>query len=112
MLQTARRVLPEVTYMISKDNVVHDKRPDLIFQDDHDAWHIVDFKTDRIASTELSTKVTEHTPQVLTYVSDLERLTGAKATGWLYFAHLGSLNEIEAVEFVVGKKGQLKLFSV
>lgn len=109
MLQTARRVLPEVTYMISKDNVVLDKRPDLIFQDEHDAWHIVDFKTDRIASTELSTKVTEHTPQVLTYVTDLEKLTAAKARGWLYFAHLGALAEIEPVEYMVGKKGQLKL---
>jgi ATP-dependent helicase/nuclease subunit A len=109
MLQTARRVLPEVTYMICANNVIHDKRPDLIFQDENDAWHIVDFKTDRVVSGDLAAKIQEHSLQVTTYVTDLARLTGAKATGWLYFAHIGAMEEIEPVEYVVGKKGQLKL---
>ena len=109
MLHTARRVLPEVTYMISANNVIHDKRPDLIFQDENDAWHIVDFKTDRVISGDLASKIQEHSLQVTTYVMDFHRLTSAKASGWLYFAHAGALEEIEPVEYIVGKKGQLKL---
>jgi ATP-dependent helicase/nuclease subunit A len=109
LLLTARRILPEVNYVIASDNSVADKRPDLIFQDERDAWHIVDFKTDRISSTEIPSKLNEHSPQVMSYVSDFERLTGAKAQGWLYFASLGVLEEMQPVNYAVGKKGQLKL---
>lgn len=109
MLQTARRVMPEVSYMSVLNGTVNDKRPDLIFQDEHDAWHIVDFKTDRIASTDISAKVNEHSTQVMQYAADFERLTGAKARGWLYFANLGALEEIQNTGYSVGKKGQLKL---
>lgn len=109
MLQTARRVLPEIAYMTVDHGTLADRRPDLIFQDAQDNWHIVDFKTDRLSSTEIPQKMNEHSAQVLAYVNDLTKITGAQPHGWLYFAHLGALEAIEPMSYSVGKKGQLKL---
>ncbi|HEY9790256.1 MAG TPA: 3'-5' exonuclease, partial [Candidatus Obscuribacterales bacterium] len=110
LLPRARKFLPEVGYTtFGEDGQVQDKRPDLIFQDENERWHVVDFKTDRLTAEEVPEKVNEHSAQVLEYVNDFERLTSFRASGWLYFAELGLLVEIKSPGFEVGNKGQLKL---
>jgi ATP-dependent helicase/nuclease subunit A len=110
LLPKTRRFLSEVGYTtFGEDGQVQDKRPDLIFQDDNQRWHVVDFKTDKLTPEDVPEKVNEHSAQVLEYVNDFERLTGFRASGWLYFAELGLLVEIKTPGFDVGNKGQLKL---
>jgi ATP-dependent helicase/nuclease subunit A len=114
MLCVAQRFLPEVGYTtFDEAGGSADKRPDLIFQDNEEHFHVVDFKTDKLEPDELPTKVNEHSAQVLEYAADFQKLTGHKARAWLYFADRGLLEEVTAAGFEVSRGGQLKLpFSV
>lgn len=109
MVATATRVLSEINYTVVSGPNDADKRPDLILQDTNGQWRIIDFKTDHMTAGDVPAKVNAHSHQLLQYVRDFEMISGAKATGWLYFAELGRLEEIQAQSYVIGKKGQLRL---
>ena len=109
LLQTARRVMHEISYTIISKDAAIDKRPDLIFQDSDGHWHIVDFKTDKVTQSQLQNKMNEHSAQVLEYIRDFKQIAGAKPLGWLYFAELGTSEEVTSAGFSVTVTGQLRL---
>ena len=109
LLKNARRVMQEVSYMIVSDTNCIDRRPDLIFQDQDGQWQIVDYKTDKLTSSQLAAKMNEHSAQVLEYVRDFAQIAGTQARGWIYFAELGTLEEVQSAGYAVAKSGQLQL---
>lgn len=109
MLQTASRIYSETNYTIFGGEQAQDKRPDLIVQDSHGRWHIIDFKTDKLDEKDVPAKLNEHAKQVLEYVEDFLTLTKQNARAWIYFAELGRLEEIKGHGYSVTKTGQLQL---
>lgn len=77
------------------DEKLDEKRPDLILQDSHGQWHIVDFKTDQIDELEIENHNRTHTDQINEYVRDFETLVNGPVKGWVYYAHLGLLVQLD-----------------
>lgn len=100
LMSGARERLHEVPYMAVRrmadgsDSTVVERRPDLVLQDAHGEWHIVDFKTDHIDELEMEKHNRAHAEQVNEYVQDLETLVKTPVHGWVYYAHHGQLAAI------------------
>ena len=109
LLKNSPRVMQEVSYMMVSETACVDRRPDLIFQDDQSQWHIVDYKTDKVNQSQIAAKLNEHSDQVLDYVRDFEKIAGAKPRGWIYFAELGTMEEVQSGGYAVTQSGQLRL---
>jgi ATP-dependent helicase/nuclease subunit A len=102
LIATAKRCFHEIPYlMLAPDNLRGDQggsgaekisgRLDLLLEDAHGNWYVIDFKTDHLRPDELESHARKHKLQVETYVQDVQSLTGIKATPALYFARLGCL---------------------
>jgi ATP-dependent exoDNAse (exonuclease V) beta subunit len=76
---------------------VQERRPDLIVQDTHGQWHIIDFKTDHIDEMDIEKHNRQHAEQISEYVPDLQSLVKTPVTGWVYYAHHGQLAQIAVV---------------
>jgi ATP-dependent helicase/nuclease subunit A len=110
ILSKSRRRLHEIPYLaVEVDESIADRRVDLIVEDAEGDWHIIDFKTDQVDVSRLESKTNEHASQILEYVRHFKQLTGHEARGWIYFARLGRLLEVQAPTFEIDRKGQLKL---
>lgn len=87
-LKMAKRHYHEIPYQLCKNGGVT-KRPDLIYQDQQDRWHLIDYKTDHVSLSEIPAHVDRHRKQVLEYVSEIESLTGIRCIPAIYFAQHG-----------------------
>lgn len=92
-LKSARRRFHEIPYVISGERETS-KRPDLLYEDHQGRWHVVDYKTDRVAESDVDAHLKEHEKQVSEYVNELHRLTGISFSGSVYFAQLGLLRAL------------------
>jgi ATP-dependent helicase/nuclease subunit A len=95
LMSGARERLYEVPYLAVREGTVVERRPDLILQDAHGAWHIIDFKTDHIEELEIEKHNRAHAEQINEYVADLEALVKSQVQGWVYYAHHGQLAAIQ-----------------
>lgn len=94
MLQNASQIWHEQPYIIfgATPSGNRERRPDLIFLDEHGQWHIVDYKIDRVDEQSIQVRSQgHHTEQLMQYKRDLERLSGLRFVVELYFAQIGRL---------------------
>lgn len=92
----ARRIFTELPITESAVRTVQSRFIDLIFEDAHGAWTILDYKTDQVAEETLPRLVEEHyKPQLNGYAVLIERLTGKPpAHKLLYFIRRNQLIEL------------------
>jgi ATP-dependent helicase/nuclease subunit A len=93
-LKSARRRFHEMPYYVAREHPMS-KRPDLLFEDHHGRWHLVDYKTDRIDVAEMEMQGARHAKQLSGYVTELRALTGIEFSASLYFAQFGKLVPIK-----------------
>lgn len=91
LMRTARRRLTEIPYVILDEMGMQSKRPDLILEDAHGNWFIIDYKTDVLNPAEVDAHARRHTAQLESYSADISSLTGLTPEIRLYFARLGML---------------------
>ena len=101
ILQNADRIWHEQPYTIfgfdfgMEPRANRERRPDLIFKDEHGQWHIVDYKIDRVDEKSIHIRSQgHHTEQLMQYKRDLERLSGLSFAVELYFAQIGRLHAV------------------
>ena len=111
----AKALYEEFPYLLlGSEGVVLSKRPDLILQDEDERWYIIDFKTDDFPRDAMQSHINRHRRQLMSYVRDMEKLTGIKYTPAVYFARHGEFSilvEGEADSPERPEYKQLNLFS-
>jgi ATP-dependent exoDNAse (exonuclease V) beta subunit len=63
---------------------------DLLFQDHHGTWYLVDWKTEWTTRDQLEEQVQAHLPQLAVYTMAVERLLGTRPYAYLCFLSLGA----------------------
>ncbi len=96
MIPQARRIFTELPITESAVKTVQSRFIDLIFEDVHGAWTILDYKTDQVVEETLPRLVEEHyKPQVNGYAVLIERMIGKPpARKLLYFIRRNQLIEL------------------
>ncbi len=92
LLKASKRRLHELPYMIfTADGGAAKRRPDLVFLDASNNWHLVDYKTDHFKLSDIENQAARHRRQIESYVEDLHKLTGSTCRAHIYFAQFGNL---------------------
>lgn len=79
-ISRAKTRLPELDFTIQTASANVRGRIDLVFRDNEDRWHIVDYKSDRVQAGDTSSKAETYRLQMLCYVMATERHVGKAAS--------------------------------
>ena len=88
LLKVSSIVFHEIPILEFNNN---QKIPDLVLKDDNNAWHVVDYKTDKITSDQILAHINDYRKQVGHYEEILTKIFKASFQKHIYFAHLGDL---------------------
>ncbi len=111
-LSRARQDLRELDFILDLGPAKLRGQIDLLFQDDSDQWHIVDYKSDRISNDAIASHSANYELQMLIYASAAARITGKlPLDAKLYFLRLGKTYDIkispESLEALEGRAKSL-----
>jgi len=93
IVKKARRRLHEIPYVMLSDEEAENRRPDLLVEDEHGQWQLIDFKTDHIELKDLEKQTKHHARQLLEYAHELGQLFQVKMHAYVYYAQLAVLIE-------------------
>jgi ATP-dependent helicase/nuclease subunit A len=96
IVKKARRRLHEIPYVMLSDEEAENRRPDLLVEDEHGQWQLIDFKTDHIESKDLERQTKHHAKQLLEYAHELGQLFQVKMHAYVYYAQLAVLIECKS----------------
>ena len=89
-LAQAAKTLRELDFVWDSGPAVLRGQIDLLYQDGGGAWHIVDYKSDRVGDEGVAAHAARYEPQMLAYAAAAERHLGRlPADATLYFLRLG-----------------------
>jgi len=81
----------ELPYMMIFEEKLDTRRPDLLIKKTDQSWHVIDYKTDTFAQSEMARQALQHRKQLDGYAVELSGLVGSKVTPHLYFAQHGMI---------------------
>ncbi len=90
LLITSSQIFHELPILDTKLNNSL-KIPDLVLQDKDSFWHVIDYKTDKLTSSEIASHVKHHRSQVLHYEALLTNSLNVTFKKHIYFAAIGVL---------------------
>lgn len=96
MLKAQRRIHEQPYALIEEGKLQREYRPDLIIEDEHGDWHIIDYKTDHFDQSKIEEQARLHSEQLADYASGFARLSGHEARTWLYFAQFGIMHATDS----------------
>ncbi|HUS91878.1 MAG TPA: UvrD-helicase domain-containing protein [Phycisphaerae bacterium] len=98
-ISSARKVFRELDFVMDCSPAVLRGQIDLIFQDAAGAWHVVDYKSDRVDDRTLPLHAAGYELQVLIYAAAAARHVGVRpAEAELYFLRPGASRSFEVTE--------------
>ncbi len=96
-IASARRRLRELAFVFRAGPFEVSGQIDLLFQDADGAWHVVDYKSDRVGPDELATRAARYELQMMLYLAAARRQVGeAACEAVLYFLRPGLTHEFSA----------------
>lgn len=97
IMKEAKTLIHETAYFTVSNGIMQDeRRPDLLVEDKHGNWSIIDYKTDDLKHKEISKQAKTHHAQLVGYADDFFKITNIEPRTYLYFARLGVLHEVNA----------------
>ena len=89
-IASARRRLPELSFTLRSGGLDISGQIDLLYEDASGAWHVVDYKSDRLAAGDVASHAGRYELQMMLYLAAGRRLLGADVEeATLYFLRNG-----------------------